>query len=78
MPRKTKHPQVLLALTRAATATAVGVQPRDVDRAVDSGILPVYTIGARVRILTADIEAWIRSWPRQQKRQRKPKVSPDV
>jgi len=63
MPRVTKSPVVYLALSPAATATALGIRADEVADAINSGALPVFVRGIKRRILTSDIEKWVRSWP---------------
>ena len=71
MSRVTQRPVVILALTASATATALGIKPAAVFAAIEDGTLPVYQIGAKRRILTSDIEAWVRSWTRKYTKRRK-------
>jgi excisionase family DNA binding protein len=68
MPRKTKTVVVILALSPAGAATALGVQPRDIYEAIEADVLPVYGIGIKRRILVSDLEAWVRSKPQPAKR----------
>jgi hypothetical protein len=72
MPRVTKHPDVFLALSPAATATALGIRPDEVADAIDDGSLPVFVKGIKRRILTADIEQWVRSWPQIKPKKERP------
>ena len=63
MPRPTKHPAVFLALSPAATATALGISPAQIAAAIAAGDLIVRACGTKRRILVADIEHWVRrSW----------------
>jgi hypothetical protein len=71
MPRRIKNPVVYLALSPAATATALGIKAQRIYDAVDSGALPVYCIGPRRKILVSDTERWVRSHERATKRKRK-------
>lgn len=68
MPRATKNPIVILALSPAATATALGIRPDQVAKAIADKLLRVRRIGVRTRILTSDIEKWVLSWPEPTKR----------
>src|SRR4051794_13596398 len=61
--RRTKHPVVYLALSPAAVATAIGVDPRVVSAAIADGELKVFQRGKARRILCAHVEQWILSWP---------------
>jgi excisionase family DNA binding protein len=63
---------VILALSPNAVANALEVDQRLIRAAIDNGALPVYAIGTKRRILTSDIEAWLRSLPRARKRRTKP------
>jgi hypothetical protein len=76
MPRATKTPVVYLALSPAATATALGIQPRQVYDAIENGDLPVFLIGIKRRILVSHIERWVLSWPQPTKRRYRKKESP--
>lgn len=71
MPRSTIKPVVFLALSPAATATAIGVRPEVINAAIASGALPVYANGIKRRILCSDVEAFVRSWPKPVKRKRR-------
>ena len=71
MPRVTKNPIVLLALSPAATATALGIRADEVAAGIASGALPVYVRGLKRRILVSDVEAFVRSWPKPTKRKYK-------
>jgi hypothetical protein len=71
MPRVTKNPVVLLALSPAATATALCIQPSQVYDAIEKGKLQIFQIGIKRRILVSDIEAWVRSWPKPARKKRK-------
>jgi hypothetical protein len=51
MPRQAKNPVVYLALSPAATATALGIEPRHVYDAIDDDELPVFIKGIKRRIL---------------------------
>jgi len=62
MPRVTKNPQVYLALSPAAVATALGIRPDEVADAINSGALPVHVMGLKRRVHVSDIERWFRSW----------------
>ena len=62
MPRMTKTPQVFLALSPAAVATALGVRADEVATAINSGALPVHVMGLKRRVHVSDIERWFRSW----------------
>jgi hypothetical protein len=75
MPRATKNPIVYLALSPAATATALGIKASEVADAIDSDALPVFVKGVRRRILVSHIERWVLSWPQPAKRKPR-KVSP--
>ena len=75
MPRVTKHPVVFLALSPAATATALGILPQEVSDAIADGELPVFVKGIRRRILVSHIERWVLSWPQAPKRKSKRKMS---
>jgi len=69
MPRVTKNPEMFLALSPAATATALSIRPDEVADAIKSGALgPVFMMGIKRRILVADVERWVRSWPQPKKR----------
>jgi hypothetical protein len=68
MPRVSTRPTILLALSPNATATALGIRPEEAQRAIRDGLLPVYRMGVKSKILTADIETWVRSWPKPMKR----------
>jgi hypothetical protein len=71
MPRVTKSPVVYLALSPAATATALGVRPEVIKKAIESGALKVYRSGTKSRCLVSDIEALVRSWPAPVSKKRK-------
>ena len=73
MPRVSKSPFVILALSPAGVAASLGIRPEPVQAAIASGALPVHRIGTKNRILIADVEPWVRSWPQPMK---KPKRSP--
>lgn len=72
MPRQTKNPVVYLALSPAATATALGIQPRKVSAAIDGGELPVFLSGTNRRILVSHIERWVLSWPQLKTKRKVP------
>jgi hypothetical protein len=64
--------KVILAVSANATADALAISRRVVASAILNGALPVHCIGTKHRILTSDIEAWVRSWPApKSKRKRK-------
>ena len=63
MPRQTKNPKVILALSPAATATALGIRLERVAAAISSGALTVHALGLKRRILVREIEAWVSTWP---------------
>jgi len=73
MPRNSQ-PMIMLALSPSATARALGVNyERAILPAIASGALgPVYSLGAKHRLLVSDIERWVRSWPQQSKPKRSP------
>lgn len=62
MPRVTKNPQVYLALSPAAVATALDIRADEVATAINDGLLPVFVMGIKRRILVADVERWVRVW----------------
>jgi hypothetical protein len=64
MPRVTKNPEVFLALSPAGVATALGIRDDEVATGIKSGALPIHIMGIKRRILTADVERWVRSWPK--------------
>ncbi len=70
MARATKHPAVYLALSPAAVATAIGVHPTVVAKAIDAGELEVFQRGVARRILVSHVERWILSWSKAAKRKR--------
>ena len=72
MPRQTKTPVVFLALSPAATATALGIEPRKVYTAIDDGALPVFINGVKRRILVSHIERWVLSWPQLKTKRKVP------
>jgi excisionase family DNA binding protein len=62
---KVRPPKVLLALSVNTLCNALDyVRPETIRAAIDSGELPAYRIGNKVRVLTSDAEEWIRSHPR--------------
>jgi excisionase family DNA binding protein len=62
---KVRPPKVLLAISINALCNALDyIRPEVIHAAIDSGELPAYKIGNKVRVLTSDAEAWIRSHPR--------------
>jgi excisionase family DNA binding protein len=63
MPRVTKNPVVYLALSPAAVATALGIRADEVADAINNGLLPLFMMGIKRRILVADVERWVRTWP---------------
>jgi excisionase family DNA binding protein len=69
MSRQT--PAIFLALSVAATSTALAIQPRHVYRAIEEGKLPVFQIGIKRRILVSDIEKWVRGWKKPKRKKRK-------
>jgi hypothetical protein len=72
MPRKTKHPNIILALSSAALATAGDVSETIVRQAGTLG--PIYSMGAKRRLLVSDCEQWIRThWAKN--KARKPRKS---
>jgi hypothetical protein len=74
MARQTKNPIVILALSPAATATALDITPERVREAIASGALIVRCIGPKRRIAVfgeGGIHAWFESWPVALSRQRK-------
>ncbi|HLZ06268.1 MAG TPA: helix-turn-helix domain-containing protein [Bradyrhizobium sp.] len=78
MPRVSKHPVVYLALSPAATATALGIRPERVRDAIEKGEISIRQIGAKKRLLVSDIETWVRSWRQPTKRQSRRKVLSDA
>lgn len=68
MPRVTKNPQVYLALSPAAVASALDIRADEVSAAINDGLLPVFVMGIKRRILVADIERWVRSWPQPKRK----------
>jgi hypothetical protein len=72
MPRETKTPIVLLALSAAAVATSIDVRPDQVAAAIATGALPVHCLGVRRRILVKDVLAWIeRDWKKPTPRKKR-------
>jgi hypothetical protein len=71
MPRHTKNPAVYLALSPAATATALGIRPDQVADAIEKELLPVFMIGIKRRILVSHIERWVLSWPKPRPRKKR-------
>lgn len=67
---KPKRPQVILALSPAATAAALGLSAATIYSAIQEGRLgPVYAYNSHQhRILTVDIERFVRSWPLAQQK----------
>ena len=63
MPRNTTPPTVLLALSPHDSARALGIAYQRVHYAILSGDLTVYALGAKRRILTSQLEAWVKTWP---------------
>jgi hypothetical protein len=61
MPRQTKSPIMLLALSPAGVATALGIRPDEVADAIRAGLLPVYVQGIKRRVLCSDVEAWVKT-----------------
>ncbi|SDI54226.1 MULTISPECIES: helix-turn-helix domain-containing protein [Bradyrhizobium] len=68
MPRVATRPEVYLALSPAATATALGISYSHVRDAINEGVLPVYVVGVKHRIHVSDIERFLRSFPSPAKR----------
>jgi Flp pilus assembly protein CpaB len=64
-------PRVILALAPKAVSDALGIGRPVVAAAIASGALPVHVNGVKHRILTVDIEAWVRSWPAPSKKRGK-------
>jgi hypothetical protein len=64
MPRKTKSPTVMLALSPAMLAAAFDIAPRNVYDAITRGALEVRTLPGTIarRILVADAEIWFRKY----------------
>lgn len=60
MPRQTKHPIVYLALSPAALAGALGLEPRVIHEAILLGHLTPRQIGSKRRIWVGDAEQWFR------------------
>jgi hypothetical protein len=75
MPRITKRPVCFVALSPAALATAIGVQPRVVYDAILIGEFPLYQRGMARRILISDAESWIRTtWRKAKPKRQKTKA----
>ncbi|MGB9118795.1 helix-turn-helix domain-containing protein [Bradyrhizobium sp.] len=64
MSRVTQNPVVYLALSPSAVATALGIRADEVANAINDGLLPVFVMGIKRRVLCSDIERWVRSWPK--------------
>jgi hypothetical protein len=72
MPTARKRPIVLLALSPAATAVALGLREQTIYDAIEAGELgPVYINGVKRRLLVSDIEAYVRGWSQLSKPMRK-------
>jgi hypothetical protein len=74
MPRTTKNPQVFLALSPAAVATALGIRPDEVADAINDGKLIVRRMGIKRRVAvfgTGGVQQWFESWPKVVKPKRK-------
>jgi hypothetical protein len=69
--RVSKNPEMLLALSPNAVATALGIRNEQVQAFVNSGALPVYRCGTKSKILIADVETLVRSWPQTTKRRKR-------
>ena len=66
MPRNTTRPEIMLALSRTATARALGIKIERVNEALDQGLLVERRCGAKVRIPIfgeRGVQAWFDSWP---------------
>jgi hypothetical protein len=74
MIKNPSTPRVILALAPKAVSDALGVSRRVVAEAIEASALPVHVIGLKHRILTSDIEAWVRSWPAPTQKRRKRKI----
>jgi excisionase family DNA binding protein len=62
---KARPPKVLLALSVNTLCNGFEhIRPEVIRAAIDSGELPAYRIGNKVRVLSSDAETWIRSHPR--------------
>lgn len=72
MPRARKRPLFPVALSPAAAADALGVSPKKIREAINSGALSAYDAGGnRVRILVCDLVEYVRSWwPHAKRRKR--------
>lgn len=65
MPRVTKNPQVYLALSPAAVATALDIRADEVASAIAEGKLIVRQIGIKRRIAVfgeGGVQEWFESW----------------
>jgi hypothetical protein len=72
MPRTPTPPKVLLALSPSQAAAAIGLSyARLLADGIETGALTVRCCGTKRRILTSEIEAFVRSWPIAPKRKRK-------
>jgi excisionase family DNA binding protein len=56
-------PKVILALSVNATADALQISRRVLAKAIGDGAITPYKNGTKVRLLTSDIDNWVRSWP---------------
>jgi hypothetical protein len=66
MPRNTTQPEIMLALSKSATARALGVKVERVNAALDAGLLVARQCGAKTKIpIFGDrgAQAWFDSWP---------------
>jgi hypothetical protein len=71
MPRATKNPIVFLALSPAAVATSLCIQPREVYAAIAEGKLIVRQRGVKRRIGVfgpGGVQEWFESWPQAKTR----------
>jgi hypothetical protein len=77
MPRATKNPQIFLALSPAAVATALGIRADEVAAAINSGKLIVRQMGIKRRIAVfgeGGVQEWFESWPRIKSKKERPNV----
>jgi excisionase family DNA binding protein len=64
MPRTSKTPLFPVAISPARAGEVLGVRLEKVHDAIREGALPCYQLGAKRRVLIADLVEWVRTWPK--------------
>ncbi|MET4216951.1 excisionase family DNA binding protein [Bradyrhizobium sp. LB14.3] len=64
-----------IAVSQQTASKLLDIDRRKIAHAIKSRELLTYQLGASVRLLVSDLEAWVRTWP--QPRRRKPRAPKD-